>query len=162
MLKHNPSLYFQSIRTNPQRCANAVPLSQLSADLAANTVPDFAWIGPNLCHSTHGCPLEEADRWLASVVSSILASPAWKDGGVLIITWDEGNTDAGCCAIAEGGRIPLVVVSSRGPFNYRSSTPYSHYSLLRSLEDNWGLRHLGHAADAGTRAMDDLLPPPGR
>ncbi len=54
-LKHNPFLYFQDIRNNPERCQRVVPLTQLDQDLASGSVPDFAWITPNLTHDMHVC-----------------------------------------------------------------------------------------------------------
>src|SRR6476661_6321017 len=56
--KHNPFIYFDNIRKDPARCNKIVPLTQLDADLKANTVPNFVWITPNLCDDTHDCPIE--------------------------------------------------------------------------------------------------------
>ncbi|HUS16788.1 MAG TPA: alkaline phosphatase family protein, partial [Chloroflexia bacterium] len=160
-MKHNPFAYFLAIRNDPQRCARIMPLTQLSTDLAANTLPDFSLIVPNLCHSGHDCDTKTGDEWLASVVPTILAAPAWKDGGTLAITWDEGYSGHTCCGgTAWGGRVALLVASPTGPSGYHSSTPYSHYSLLRSIEDVWSLPHLGHADEAVTLPLTDLLPPP--
>jgi phospholipase C len=160
-MKHDPFVYFHAIRDDPTRCSHVVPLAQLGSDLAANTVPDFAMVVPNLCHSTHDCSIKTGDDWLASVVPTIMASPAWKDGGVLIVTYDEGEGKAGCCGNAAGGTVASVLASPSGPFGYASDVPYSHYSLLRSIEDNWALPHLGYAGDAKTLPMTDLFPPPG-
>jgi hypothetical protein len=135
------------------------PLDDLCVDLDAGTAPAFAWVQPGLCHSGHDCSLREADDWLASTVRSTLASPAWQDGGILIVTYDEGDSDAGCCGDAAGGRVPFVLVAPDGPAGTRSATPYSHYALLRSLEDLWGLGHLGHADDPDARPMRDVFPP---
>jgi hypothetical protein len=155
---HNPFFHWQAIRSNPERCGHVVPLPQLARDLVTNSAPDFAWIGPNLCHQTHDCPVRDGDAWLASLVPTILDSPAWRDGGVLIVTYDEGTTDTGCCQEARGGRVPFVLAASGGPLGYRSATPYSHYSLLRTIEASWRLGYLGHAGDLGTRPMADLFP----
>jgi hypothetical protein len=57
-----------------------------------------------------------------------------------------------------GGLSPAVVITTRGA-PVVSSTPYNHYSLLTTIEDNWGLEHLGHAGDAagGVLPMNDLV-----
>lgn len=58
-----------------------------------------------------------------------------------------------------GGNIPAIVVTSRGPRHVVSHTPYNHYSLLRTVQDNWGLGHLRHSGDTegGVVPMNDLL-----
>ena len=42
-----------------------------------------------------------------------------------------------------------------------STDPYNHYSLLRSVEDNFGLPHLGYAGQAGLQPFGaDVLNQP--
>jgi phospholipase C len=155
--KHDPFIYFDDIRTNPGRCANIVPLSQLSRDLAANTVPDFVWITPNLCHDMHNCSVQTGDTWLQSFVPQILNFPAWQSQGVLFITWDEGESDAGCCQIAHGGHIPALVISPLGKAGFQSQVAYDHASLLLTIEEAWGLGKLGDAACSCTHPMTDFF-----
>ncbi len=52
--KHNPFVSFTDVQTNPERMANLVDLSQLSADLASDQVPDYSWISPDQCNDMHG------------------------------------------------------------------------------------------------------------
>lgn len=156
-MKHDPFLYFQDIRSNPTRCRNVVPLTQLTKDLAANQVPNFAWITPNLIHDMHNGTIAQGDSWLAGFVPKILASPAWKDGGVLVIVWDEGTTSLGCCG-ADGGRVPLLVISPTGPFGYRSPIPATHYFLLRAIENLWGLHLVGKTGNPGVQGLPTLFP----
>ncbi|HEX5416697.1 MAG TPA: alkaline phosphatase family protein [Chloroflexota bacterium] len=154
--RHDPFLYFQDISSNPSRCDRVVPFEQLATDLHNNAVPDFVWITPNLANDMHNGSVKAGDDWLAAQVPAILRSAAWRDNGVLFITWDEGTTNAGCCGVSGGGRVPLLVITpNQGP--RRSSTPYTHYSLLRTLEESWGLALLGHSGDADTRPVLDLL-----
>jgi phosphatidylinositol-3-phosphatase len=91
-------------------------------------------------------------------VPQILASPAWKDNGVLFITFDEGSTDAGCCQEAAGGRITTLVVS---PLivqpGFRSDVPYTHYSLLRTIEAAWKLPLLAKANCDCSAPMGDFF-----
>jgi phosphatidylinositol-3-phosphatase len=52
--KHNPFIYFDSVRLNTTVCdRSVVPMTELSADLSANTLPDFSFIMPDLCNSGH-------------------------------------------------------------------------------------------------------------
>jgi hypothetical protein len=213
--RHDPFMYFHSIIDSPSCNTHVVNLEQhLSEDLSkTSTTPNLVFITPNLCDDGHdgsgtGAPgttcangqpggLTSADAFLQTWVPQILASPAYKEDGLLIITFDESNytlnqstsstgqttvdiTFSGqtCCDQQPGpnlsgvrpGSVTLVntaalveniVVNGYGgdrigalllsPFVKPGSTSeatYNHYSLLRSLEDIYGLHeHLGYAAD---------------
>jgi hypothetical protein len=74
-----------------------------------------------------------------------------KDGSnyLVVLTWDEGQDNASCCGLAQhaGGRIPVVLISPLVKSHYRDATPYTHYSLLKTISNAWGLPYLGHAAN---------------
>jgi hypothetical protein len=140
-LKHNPFAYYGSA-CPPE----VVPFTRFAGDMSG-TVPRFAWITPDLCHDGHDCNSTVADAWLAQTVPTILASSAWKDNGVLIITWDEGEDSANSV---------LTLVVQPNPAALRSAHPYDHYSLLATIEDKLGVARLGQAAQASP--MTDLLP----
>jgi phosphatidylinositol-3-phosphatase len=157
--KHNPFIYFDDVRTNPARCGRIVPFTQFAADARANSLPDFVWITPNMCNDTHDCPLGAGDAWLQAWVPAILGSPAWKDNGALFITFDEGKGDGGCCQDAAGGRIATLVISPLVRPGFRSEVPYTHYSLLRTIEAAWGLPPLGQARCDCAATMADFFQP---
>jgi len=145
----------------------------LSKDLqSTETTPNFAFITPNLCHDGHDAPcksgepggLISADKFLRDWIPQILASPAFKQDGLLIVTFDEGTDPAACCGETRpagapqpgklgpgGGRIGAVVLSPLVKPGTVSNKPYNHYSLLRSIEDWFGLPHLGYAGQKGLR-----------
>jgi phosphatidylinositol-3-phosphatase len=158
--KHDPFLYFDDIRTNPDRCRQVMPLAPLANQLAFDQVPDFVWITPNLCSDMHDCSTAQGDAWLQIWVPRILASSAWKDGGALFITFDEGTTNDGCCRYAGGGHIVTLVISPLGKPHYRSSIPIDHYSLLRTITEAWGMPDLGHSGDAATTPLADFFSSP--
>jgi acid phosphatase len=144
--KHNPFVYFTNIRNDPARCAaHVVPFTAFSTDLAGGSVPNYVWITPNMCNDMHDCATSVGDSWLANIVPQILASAAWRDGGVLFITWDEGSSSAGWMD-SWGGRVATLVISPYGRNGYQSSVLESHDNLLRTIEDAWHLGALGHAA----------------
>ena len=146
-MKHNPFMYYNDIRDNRARCvAHVVPFTQLGADLGSGQVPNFVWITPNLCNDTHDCGVSAGDAWLRSVVPTITGSAAFRNGGVLFITWDEGSSSAGCCGDAWGGHVATLVISPRAIRGFRSGTAENHYGLLRTIEDGF---HLGHLRAAG-------------
>jgi phosphatidylinositol-3-phosphatase len=139
---HNPFAFYGG------SCpSNVVPLSQMAADLRGDT-PRFSWITPNRCQDTHDCDVATGDEWLRGQVGQIMASPAWKSGGVLFITYDEDDQSA------DNSVLTLVVAPGTG---HRVSTRrYDHYSLLATVEDLLGVPRLHRAARA--HPMTDLLP----
>ncbi len=164
--RHNPFVYYQDvvgtdITTTPARCvAHDVPYTDFATDLAAQALPNYALIVPNTCDDAHdrgtSCSLSTADTWLSQNVPQILSSPEYQDHGALFITFDESDvTDArGCCGNAQGGHIATVVLSPLvGTPGAHTAVPYSHYSLLRTIEDGFGLPCLRHACDAGSQPL---------
>ena len=174
--KHDPFVYFHTIIDDQARCdTHVVNLSVLPKDLqSAATTPNYVFITPNLCNDGHdplcidGGPggFAAVDAFLRNWVPRILASPAFKQDGLLVITFDEseGNGPEGstaCCgeqplASARrpagvlgpgGGRIGAVLLSPFIKPGTVSPVSYNHYSLLRTVEDIFGLGHLGYAAE---------------
>jgi hypothetical protein len=146
-MKHDPFMYYNDIRNNPTRCAaHVVPFTQFSSDIASGNVPNFVWITPNLCNDMHDCSVATGDGWLSRVVPMITGSAAYRNGGVLFITWDEGSSGAGCCGDSWGGHVATLVISPRAINGYRSAVPENHYGLLRTIEDAFRLSHLNAAS----------------
>ena len=139
--KHNPFVHYTDVVTNSHRCTTKnVPFADFDYDLRTNTLPDYVWITPDMCHDMHDCSIQVGDTWLSQIVPEILSSPAFKDA-VLFITWDEGTTTSG-----GGGRVPLIVVSSHTPPGTKVAAPYNHFNLLATIEEAWGLPRLGRTA----------------
>ncbi len=152
--KHNPFVYFDSIRTDPTRCENSVvPLTQLDVDIEAGTLPNFIFISPNMCNDAHNCSLEAADAWLENLHNALV--PVLESTGqpyLIVLTFDEGKGNQSCCGLPEvaGGRIPVVLISPLAKKGFQDETPYTHYSLLKTIAASWNLPYLGHAADEST------------
>jgi hypothetical protein len=143
--KHDPFAYDDAIAASPTRCRRRKPLTHLAGDIRRDRLPDFALITPDMCDDTHDCPIATGDRFLARVVPGLL--PALGPHGFLVITYDEGSTHQGCCGGSAGGRIATLVL---GPDVQRGATmarPIDHYGVLATIEDAFGLPHLGAAAD---------------
>ena len=164
--KHSGFMNFASVRNDPDRALHIVGFDQLDADLASGDLPSFALVVPNLCNDMHGAPscpgedelIRQGDAVIGSLVRKIQATNTWNspDNVAIVITFDESEntTEAG------GGHIPTIVVTNHGPRKRRDNTAYNHYSLLRTIEDAFGIGHyLGHAAQssAGGKPMLPLF-----
>jgi phosphatidylinositol-3-phosphatase len=179
--RHNPFVYFHSIIDSPTCERNVVPLDRLPSDVKSKkTTPSFAFITPDLCNDGHdetcvdGGPggLPASDLFLRRWVPRILASPGFRKAGLLIVTWDEANitpdSSTACCGQPTGpntlmpgltgpggGQTGTVVIGPHVRPGSVNTQPYNHYSLLRSIEDIFGLPHLGYAAQDGLKAFGD-------
>jgi hypothetical protein len=176
--RHDPFIYFHRIIDDQARCdTHVVNLDRLQTDLrSVETTPNYLFITPNLCNDGHDrkCVdgklggFQATEAFLQKWVPLILDSPAYKQDGLLIITFDESDSigdDASTACCREmglpgeaqqagyngpgGGRVGAVLLSPFIKPGTVSTVPYNHYSTLRSIEDQFGLEHLGYAGQAG-------------
>ncbi|MEO5887539.1 MAG: alkaline phosphatase family protein [Anaerolineales bacterium] len=148
--KHNPFIYFDPIRLDPVRCERGiVPLTALQMDLAAGTLPNFSFIKPNLCNDSHDCELDVSDAWLTDLLGYLVpALDATGESYFIAMLFEEGQGNHSCCGfpLEAGGRVPVVLYSPLVKNGFEDPTPYTHYSLLKTISEAWGLPYLGHAA----------------
>jgi hypothetical protein len=172
--RHNPFMYFHSIIDDQPGCdKNVVNLSRLDDDLrSASLTPQYSFITPDLCSDGHdeACAnpqqkggYEGINEFLEKWVPKILASPAYKQDGLLIITFDEAeDDDTACCDEptgpntprpgingSGGGKVGAVLLSPLIEPGTTVDTPINHYGYLRSIEDFFGLEPLGYAGQEG-------------
>jgi hypothetical protein len=146
-MKHDPFMYYTDIRNDADRCNNVVPLRQLTSDLHAGSLPTFAWITPNLCHDMHDCPTAAGDHFLRAWAPRIVG--ALGPNGIFIVVFDEGYTGAGCChGQAAGGHIAGIITGPGAGTGVIIRTRVTQYSVLRLIQDAWGLGTLGETARA--------------
>jgi hypothetical protein len=161
--RHNPFVYFHSLLDLSGCDSFDGPLAPLETDLAkAKTTPTFSYIVPNLCSDGTASPcadgspggLAAADAFLAAWVPRILASPAYADGGLLLVTF------AGGAAAPEGAEAPVrngaLVVSRFATAGATDDTEIDPYGLLRTVQDVLGLKPLARSASA-TSLLDTVL-----
>jgi hypothetical protein len=198
--RHDPFVYFHDVIDSPSYCdahvvalggpdgsmpASALPgETGLATDLRRErTTPSFSFITPDLCADGHDFPctnttsgasaLDDIDAFLQTWVPVITGSPAYRDGGLLEITFDEAEGNqlddyTACCGEPPGpvslfapgilgpggGRVGAVLLSPDIAPGTVSDTPYNHYSSLASWEALLGLPALADAAGAPTFGAD--------
>ena len=134
--KHNPAISFTEIQESTSRCANIHDFSHFEPGAA-----DYQFIVPNLCNQMHDCTVAVGDAFLKQFVGDLIGSPSWSKDDVLFLTWDEGRH-------SPQNSVPLVVVSDRVKSGYVSARPYTHYSLLRTIQAAWQLPCLHESCSA--------------
>jgi phospholipase C len=165
--KHNPFAYFDDINGwdgkafHPElRCnAHVVDYSQLDADLASNAVPRYVFITPNLDSDMHDGSIAYGDAWLARELPKLLATDAYKAGGVIFLMWDEGG---GSPAADDP---PFLAISPNAVPGMRSQVDYDTSSYVKTVQNILGLSELPCAASterSATESMADLFSVPMR
>jgi phosphatidylinositol-3-phosphatase len=132
------------------------PMGDFNHALSSGEVPAFNLVLPNGCEDGEGnCKptnnrYRQFDDFLAREVPKIEASPAFGNDGVIVITYDEDQRKDGLAkkhGFGSGGPVVCAILSPlvrSGEYG----RPHYHYSLLRTLEDGFGLSHyVGHAND---------------
>ena len=153
--KHNPFVFFDDVTghvnaTDPYCIRHIRPFAEFANDLTDYTVARYNFITPNLCNDMHSCATPVGDTWLKNTVTSILASSAYAEGGVIFITWDEA--DGG------DGPIGMFVLSQTAKAGYSSSLHYDHSSLLKTMQEIFGVGPLlRHAGDPSVNDLSDLF-----
>ena len=147
---HIPFVFFSDVVSNlnpkSQNCISHIrPISELDTDLTAGAISRYNFISPDDCHNMHtSCTGDNqiltGDTWLSQEVPKILATSAYKNGGALFIVFDEADSG--------DGPVPMLVIS---PFaktgGYSNGTYYGHGSMLRTMEEIFGVTPLlGDAA----------------
>jgi hypothetical protein len=161
-VRHDPFVYFDDVTgTNNPNWAYGIshirPYSELAGDLADHTTARYNFITPNICDDGHDLcapftnALQEIDAWLSAEIPKIMASAAYSNNGAIFITFDEG--------VGGDGPIAFIVLSplARGG-GYANDIHYTHSSLLRSLQETFGV---GPLLNDATNAVDlsDLFTP---
>jgi len=182
--KHNPMVFFTDTNGNGDlTSANPMvqhyaPLQQLAADLENNNVADYTWITPNQYNDQHttlsagyqgltGDPakIKQGDDFLKQVVPLIMASKAYQENGVIILWWDEAESDGvqGDNADDFNHTVPEIIISKHVHPNvngvpYSSPVNLTHSSDLRTMQEIFHVGPwLGDAANAAD--LSDLFQP---
>jgi phospholipase C len=157
--KHNPAVYYTDI-TKATCKANDVPLGTLSSSpfleafASETTAPKLSVVTPNLNDDMHDGTVPQGDKWLNNWMQKLTSTSVYKSGDTAVfIIWDEGeggtypnscakSTDVSCHVAA------LVVAPSVKAKSV--STPFTHYSFVRTVEALFHLPLLNQAKSAAS------------
>ncbi|MGC2696994.1 MAG: alkaline phosphatase family protein [Candidatus Angelobacter sp.] len=154
---HDPFVYLTDVLNSSAETANVAPFTQITSDLNAGTLPNYAFIAPNAEDDAHDCPapaggslcldsakLAAADAWLKNNIDPLIKSPALANS-VFIIVFDESlDVDV----LNGGGKVAWVMVGSHVKSGFKSTTLYQHQSTLRLVMDL--LRVTDHPGNSAT------------
>ncbi|KAJ3204633.1 hypothetical protein HDU67_009394 [Dinochytrium kinnereticum] len=135
--KHNPFISFTNIARNSTRCAKIVPATQFDSDLAAGTLPNYMFYTPNMKNDGHDTGLAYGSNWTKGFLEGKLGHPNLKDTLIMVV-FDESATLTGPNKIY--GVFLGAGILGKG---VKDATIYDHYSVLKTIEDNFSLGSLG-------------------
>ncbi|KAG2215554.1 hypothetical protein INT46_000360 [Mucor plumbeus] len=126
------------------KCAKIVNSKQLDKDIASNKVPQFVFYTPdvsfNIDNDAHDTNMKFGSNWLKKFLSSRIKQKAFNENTMFVLTFDEDD------GASDNNKVLTVLF---GPDFHPTSksktdkTKYTHYSLLKTIEDNWALGDLG-------------------
>jgi phosphatidylinositol-3-phosphatase len=149
--KHNPAVYFTSIRRQCDAWDQPMGTPSIGAmHQALRSGPSAALttVSPDLLDDMHDGTVAEAGNWLAGWLPQIVASPAYRSGHLAVfIAWDEGSGSGNVPS-----HVPLIVMSASTPVGARSGVRFDDYSVARTICQLTGVPDLGRAAAAAALA----------
>jgi acid phosphatase len=137
VIRHNPARWYSDVINSPQLQQNMVPFTQFAKDMAANQLPDYSLIIPDVMHDAHNGSLAQADTWLQTNVAPLLNQPYFQAGGdgLLIVTFDECDGAIGACP----EQVYTALIGPHVKPHYQSSILYRHENALRTMLDALGI-----------------------
>jgi hypothetical protein len=183
---HNPFVYYADIENSTSRCshivsANSQTVSQnacwpsalpnddvLINDLKSpSTASNYMFLTPNTVDDIHDCnDVSVGNAWLNKVIPQILGSALFTTRkAALFVTFDEKDCTYSMpvmpdCPSAAPDLYTVWASNSTNPTTIagvKSIVPYTHYSALKTVEDNWKLAPLIASTDGSASNMSEFL-----
>jgi phospholipase C len=138
------------------------PNTNIFSDIKGGTLPAVSWVIPTLYDSDHpasGC--NGGPWWVTKVVNALGTSSYW-DSTAIILLWDDWGgwydnaPPAQINYTSLGFRVPMIVISPYAQPKYISHTHYNFGSILKLMEQTFGLGSLG-TTDASAPSMEDIF-----
>ncbi len=129
------------------------PQTRFFKDVRNGRLPAVSWVTPTCKNSDHaGCDADDGPKWVSALVNAVGESKYWKSSAIFVF-WDDPGGWYDHVAPKKldydglGFRVPLLVISPYAKHGSVSHLRYEHGSLLRFVEDRFGLATLA-ASDA--------------
>ena len=185
--KHDPFVYFANIITSSVDCGSAntpglvvpagagsISCPQSASDIpstAANALvndfnfqppnpspPNLAFLVPNLLDDSHDCSVSSADYYLNVVLPKLFNTYTFQHRrAAVVVTFDEpkGTDNAQTTPLYFAMAGPMA---RSGSYTYSTSLSLNHYSLLKAIEDNFGLTEIGNSATSSSGIASMFYP----
>jgi acid phosphatase len=148
--KHDPLILFDSVTNNATRRSLIKNFTSFYSDLAAQTLPQWSFITPNMTNDGHDTNVTFAGSWARSFLEPLLNNSYFMNNTLIVLTFDEDET------YTIGNKVYNVLLGGAIPASLKGTTDstfYNHYSMLSTVEVNWGLPSLGRW-DCGANVLE--------
>jgi acid phosphatase len=138
--KHNPLILFDSVTSNATRLSLIKTFEHFNEDLAAEKLPQWAFLTPNMTNDGHDTHIRYAAEWERNFMTPLLKNSYFMKNTLILLTFDENET------YPKKNKIFSVLVGGAIPEHLKGTTDdtfYNHYSTIASVSLNWGLPSLG-------------------
>lgn len=146
--KHNPAVHYNSVTNNAARLGQLKNLSRIDTkrsefhkDLAADKLPQWMFITPNMTSDGHDSDVATGGRWCRSFLEPLLNDAKFMKKTMVLITWDEAEITPSApnqiLGILLGDAVPSHLVGTT------DDSFYTHYSSIATVSANWALPTLG-------------------
>lgn len=149
---NSPFVSYDSINLNGTRLQNLLSLDDFSTTVQRDpsSLPQYAHISPDMLNDGHNTSLSYGANWTRSFLAPLLQNEAFMNNTLILLTYDESET------YSKPNRIYSVLLGGAVPADKKGTvdtTIYSHYSILSTVQNNWGLPNLGRY-DVGANVFD--------
>lgn len=138
--KHNPLVSFDSITKNSSRRSQIKSLSDFDRDLSDDSLPQWAFVTPNVLNDGHDTGLAHGARWLRGWLEPLLRDDRFTKRTLVMVSFDENKT------YGKRNRVFTVLLGGAVPRSLRGTKDgmyFNHYSPLSTVSLNWDLPSLG-------------------
>jgi phospholipase C len=138
----------------------STPQTNIFKDIKKGGLAAVSWLVPDEPDSDHpGTSSDTGPSWVTSVVNAIGQSSEWNSTAIIIV-WDDWGgfyDNLNPKQLDYGGlgfRVPAIIVSPYAKRGYIAKTQYEFGSILKYIEDNWGLARIGTSDKRATSIID--------
>lgn len=138
--KHNPLILYDNVAGNASRALQIKNFTSLWSDIQKNTLPQWAFITPNMTNDAHDTNISFASTWERNFVEKLENSTDFWNESLILLTFDETGDypiHNKVFSVLLGGAVPTELIGTS------DDTFYTHYSTLATVQANWGLPSLG-------------------
>jgi acid phosphatase len=146
--KHDPLILFQRIVQDPTSLTKIKNFTEFDVDYKNQELPQWAFITPNMTNDGHDSSIQVAGNWAYNWLTPLLNDTYFTQKTLVVLTFDENETyaDKNKVFTLLLGDIPEALQGTT------DDTYYDHYTLLSSVQANWGLPNLGRG-DCGANVF---------
>lgn len=156
----------KQIRTTSQWTSHVVPYTQFASDAASGNLPAVSWVTTTVALSDHPpSSICTGENWSVQQIDAVMNGPNWSSTAIAL-TWDDWggfydhvppiHIGQANNLIETGMRTPLIMISPFAKHATVDHTRFSTVSILKMVEDVFGLPQLS-SEDAGATGLDEML-----